>query len=482
MVYVQIGIIMVIVGFNLILVNYEGKKTKLNKLLKKCILPGQLWIYDKLLKRYVMQNRIKKDRELLGEGNDEKLRMEYAQRLTMANMIVVFVCIIAIVIGLKEENNKTIVKPDYYDGSKNMDIVVDIDNTKGELSDENKGVIEENLSILVETTKMSEESFNELVDEVIEYIYEELPGENESVDEIIYPINMVTTYPDNSEISITWITDEEGYIDSKGNITQVPKEEDVVVELLAIIGCHGYETMISVNICILQRDLSDVELLKEFIQISVDEQNKDTENNVIELPDEIGGIKLSYPVKKDNMRVIAFVLIGLGAAIIVVFGKDYEVKKRADKVRKSMEREYSHIVSKLTLLMRAGMNITRAWRKLASDGESCDYGDRGIYELMGISIKEMDSGVSICECMRRFAMKTQCEPYIRLSTYINQNINKGTGAILDILELEMLKASTERKNEILRAGEKAGTKMIFPMMLLLMIVLIITIIPALMMM
>lgn len=482
MVYVQMGIVMVIVGFNLILLNYDCKKQRLKELLKMCVLPGQLWLYDKLLKRYVAQSCVKKDRELLGDGNESKLRMEYAKRLTLANVIVVFVCIVSITLGMKEESNRVISKPEYYDGSKNMDIVVDIDNTKGDLSDEEKEVIKENISITVETSKMTKESFDKLVDEVVEYIYEELPGDNDSVNEIIHPINMVTTYPSNSEVSITWITDEEGYIDSRGNITEVPKAGDEVVELLAIIGCHGYETMVSINICILQRDLSGVELLKEFIKISVDEQNKDTENKTIELPDEIAGIKLTYPVKKDDTRLVLFMLLGIGGAIVVVFGRDYEIKKRAQKVRQSMEREYPHIVAKLTLLMKAGMNITRAWRKLSSDGGGCDYGDDNIYELMGMSVKEMDSGISVSECVRSFAIKTQCEPYIRLSTYINQNMSKGTGAILDILELEMLKASSERKNEILRAGEKASTKMVFPMMLLLMIVLAITIIPALMMM
>lgn len=482
MIYVQIGIIIVVVGFNTILFNYNVKGRKVNKLLKMGILPGQLWIYDKLLKKYVAQSKIKKDRELLGENDEEKVRIEYAKRLTIANIIVVCVCMLTIFLGMKEESNEKIVKPEYYDGSKDMDIVVDIDNTDGDLSDEDKEVIEENLSITIETTKMTQESFDELVDEVVEYVYEELPGENTSLDEIIHPINMVTTYPDNSEVSITWITDEEGYIDSKGNITEVPKAEDEVVELLAIIGCHGYETMVSINICILQRDLSSVELLKEFIKISVEEQNKDTESKTITLPDEIGGIKLSYPVKKDNTRLVVLVLIGGVMAVVVVFGRDYEVKKRAIKLRGAMEREYPHIVAKLTLLMKGGMNITRAWRKLASDGGGDEYGNKNIYELMGMSVKEMDSGVSVCESMRNFAIKTQCEPYIRLSTYINQNINKGTGVILDILELEMLKATTERKNAILRAGEKAGTKMIFPMILLLIIVLAITIIPALMMM
>ncbi|MBQ3061196.1 MAG: hypothetical protein IJD02_02010 [Lachnospiraceae bacterium] len=483
MIYVNVCIISLIVLFNIALLNYGKKESEKSGFWKRGILPGQLFIYDKIVKNsYLSHTKVVQDGRLLGiETNEEKLRFDYARRLTLANLIIVAVCVIGILVsGTKGESN-IIEKPEYYDGSQNLDIKVDIDNTKGIMSDEEEEIIEDSLTITVEPARISEKEFYKLVDDVVKYIYEELPGENQSLDKVENALNFVDDYPDNNEVSIVWIPDEEGYIDSKGNIDETPKDKDVVVQILAIISCQGYETTVPIDVCVIRRDLSSMEMLHEFINISVEEQNKDLESKVIELPKDIGGVKLSYPMEEDNTTQVYLILMGVTGALIVVLGKDYENRRRVVHIKERMIKEYSNIVSKLIILMKSGMSIINAWKRVSY--ENAGYiREEKIYDLMKLSVREMESGVTAYECFKNFGIRAGSEPYVRLVTYINQNMSKGTGEILSILEMELVKACEERKNMILRAGEKASTKMIFPMIMLLIIIMAITVIPAIIMM
>ena len=68
--------------------------------------------------------------------------------------------------------------------------------------------------------------------------------------------------------------------------------------------------------------------------------------------------------------------------------------------------------------------------------------------------------------------------YRKLSTLLIQNVQKGAAGMLDTLRQESWKVNEERKNQIKRKGEEAGTKLLFPMMLMLGMVMILVIVPA----
>ena len=479
MTYFLVCILVAIVAFNLCMLKYDkGFSRRRNRF----ILPGQLFIYDRFLRSsLVIKSTVKKNRELIGEGqSDEDIRLEYAYRLTLANMVLVVVCLLGLVVGTQRKDDNVISKPEYYEGAIQVDIDVEADNSNNAMDDE-KGIIKDSMTVMIEPTRMSKDSFEKLSKEVLEYIYQELPGENKSLDEVMCPLNLVDDYPDNEEVTIVWITDEEGYINSKGEIEEPPKE-DVIVELLAIVGCQGYEATYPINVCIAKRDLSNMELIKSFIRIAIEEQNKDSQLKTVELPTEIAGVNLSYPQKQDVSKMVLLLLVGIMSGLVLVFGKDYEMKKKAEKLKENAWKEYSHIVSKLVLLMKGGVSVMNAWKKVAMDGCTLGVSQCYVYEMMRACVREIDNKKETYECLKSFAHKTGCESYLRLVTYINQNIHKGTDEILNILEMEMYKASQEKKNAVIKLGEKAGTKMMFPMMLLLLIVLVLAIIPALLMM
>ena len=90
----------------------------------------------------------------------------------------------------------------------------------------------------------------------------------------------------------------------------------------------------------------------------------------------------------------------------------------------------------------------------------------------------MKDGVSETKAIERFGKRCRLLPYMRFASVVSQNIRKGAEGILSILEGDSLEALEQRKARALAEGEKAGTKLLFPMMLMLGMVMILVIVPA----
>ena len=72
----------------------------------------------------------------------------------------------------------------------------------------------------------------------------------------------------------------------------------------------------------------------------------------------------------------------------------------------------------------------------------------------------------------------QLPEYIRLGSVLSQNLRKGAKGLTDLLETEAEASLNERKNHARKIGERAGTKLLLPMVLMLGIVLVVLMVPA----
>lgn len=147
-----------------------------------------------------------------------------------------------------------------------------------------------------------------------------------------------------------------------------------------------------------------------------------------------------------------------------------------------MQRDYPEIISKLTLLLGAGMTVKRAWRKIVMDYEEEKdiWGIRYAYEEMRQGCNEMESGITEAESYERFGRRCGMQIYVKLGALLSQNLRKGAKGMNQILKTEASQAFEERKARARRLGEEAGTKLLAPMFLMLAVVLVIVIVPAFM--
>ena len=157
-------------------------------------------------------------------------------------------------------------------------------------------------------------------------------------------------------------------------------------------------------------------------------------------------------------------------------------EKELARRRAQMQRDYPEIISKLTLLLGAGMTVKRAWRKIVMDYEEEKdiWGIRYAYEEMRQGCNEMESGITEAESYERFGRRCGMQIYVKLGALLSQNLRKGAKGMNQILKTEASQAFEERKARARRLGEEAGTKLLAPMFLMLAVVLVIVIVPAFM--
>ena len=103
-----------------------------------------------------------------------------------------------------------------------------------------------------------------------------------------------------------------------------------------------------------------------------------------------------------------------------------------------------------------------------------------MYEELCVMNQEMKEGISESQAIQHFGKRCGILPYLRFSSIMTQNIKKGSEGLITILEKESLDALEQRKEMALQLGEKASTKLLFPMMLMLGIVMAVIMVPAFM--
>ena len=163
------------------------------------------------------------------------------------------------------------------------------------------------------------------------------------------------------------------------------------------------------------------------------------------------------------------------------FGTDRDLKKQVNDRKEQLQLDYPEIVSSLALLIGAGMTVPNAWQRVAKDYRvrKQETGrKRYAYEEMLLTIYEMESGVAQTKAYERFGRRCRVQCYNRLSSMLSQNVKKGATNLAVLLREEAAYAFEERKHTARRFGEKAGTKLLMPMMMLLCMIMIVIMVPA----
>jgi pilus assembly protein TadC len=98
---------------------------------------------------------------------------------------------------------------------------------------------------------------------------------------------------------------------------------------------------------------------------------------------------------------------------------------------------------------------------------------------MLFTVYEMDNGVLQANAYERFGRRCRMSSYNRLATMLSQNIRKGAANLPMLLKAEADEAFQERKHLARKQGEKAGTKLLVPMIMLLAVAMVLITVPAL---
>ena len=279
--------------------------------------------------------------------------------------------------------------------------------------------------------------------------------------------------------SVSWFTDRPDVIDWDGTLLDAADPEGTPVKLTAAISFGEDTREEEIQICAYPRTLTESEARKKQILSAITSENSPENENLI-LPDTIGGKRAVWE-RAGGDRGLSLLLTGFILSILLLFSGIRNREADAERKKEEMLMDYPHIVSKLVLLLCAGLSMRSAFLMMASDyKESLENGGRrreGFEEILRLC-SDMEKGLSEAEAYESMGRRA-CEiRYRTFAALLVQNMRRGSRELIDLLSGEADEAFEERKRKARILGEKAGTKLIFPTMLMLLVVIAVIMTPA----
>lgn len=158
---------------------------------------------------------------------------------------------------------------------------------------------------------------------------------------------------------------------------------------------------------------------------------------------------------------------------IIFYISDRELFERVKKRRLAIQLDFPDFVNKLTLLINAGMTVSKAWERAAASGRQ-----RPLYAELASSVRNIRSGMAEHKAYEEFAKRCHVPVITRFITVILQNIRKGNAELVPVLRVFAIECWEIRKNTAKKYGEEASVKMLLPMTLMFIAILLIVGMPA----
>lgn len=402
----------------------------------------------------------------------------------ITNKKVLAVIFAAIVLGV------VLLIMDYFDTQKNFNGTL-IRNETGNGSYSQRLLFEageyaSDIEITVNDIRITKEQAGRLFIEAKQEIEKTCLGENISPDHIVTDLKFSESYA-NGLVEARWQLDNYEVINTDGTIVEEKtSSEGNLVNAIVYLNCGEYQELYNLSFMVYEPDSGSyaafIKRLKENIAA---EDEKTAESAEITLPKDCEEVPV-YWKKPMNYRGLQLMILGVVAGFAIAVGKQREEKNQAQKILEAKSKDYPEIVSNLSILMAAGISFKGSIeriskRYMARKKKDAEFRKEGYEEILR-TYREMKDGVGELEAIENLGARSGCKEFRKLSMLLSQNLRKGSRELVEMLEKEEALSFELRKQNALKAGEEASTKLLLPMLGMLGIVVVILIVPATMQM
>lgn len=190
----------------------------------------------------------------------------------------------------------------------------------------------------------------------------------------------------------------------------------------------------------------------------------------------IGGIvgfaMLSVGIAMDiGTRVVIVFLVPLLLCVIVGYLPLDRINSEVEERKESINSDFPQVISKLTLLTSAGLEVNQAWQLTMKSGEGV------LYQEMKLVSRDIANNVAPSEAYHRMQVKCNDKYVTKLASAITQNISKGNSEIVKYFRELNDESWMERKHSSRRMAEKVQSKLLIPTLLMFAGILILVIVP-----
>ena len=326
--------------------------------------------------------------------------------------------------------------------------------------------------------KYREEELQELYRQFAEVLPQRILGENTSLDSVRSNLKLLESY-EGFPFFVEWKSENGDVIGEDGKVS--PQQTVVPVVLTAKISYEQFSRETAITVRVIEKEETAAEKEKNQIaELLQQAQEADPEKERFQLPDKINGKDISWEEKdpKTGWKLLAG---AIATAAVVFFFQDRDLHDLVEKKKREERRTYPEILQKLTLYLQAGLTVRAAFCRVADDYEK-EQKNGGhplaAYEEMLITVREIRMGIPEGTAYENFGKRTGVREYVRLSTFLMQNLKKGSTALLQQLREEARQAEEMRIQNARKLSEEATTKLLLPMVMLLVIVMVMIMIPA----
>ena len=332
------------------------------------------------------------------------------------------------------------------------------------------------IPFLVEARRLSEEEQRKLQ----EKLYTELPDlikkENADLKHVVSDLNLVSSaagYP----FYLTWDSSNYKKISRDGKIDRKEIDTEEEVDLTVTISYGQEKTSFTYEVILLPETFDEEEIFFQSLEdlLSVIDMDGKSHSQIT-LPNRLQGKVIVWKEAKKNNAVLIIFLTVFGC-VMAARGMEKDLEKECKKRNQQLLSDYPGFVSKLRLYMSAGLTVKNAFYRIMKDYENPQK-KKYLYEEMKISCYQLENGVMEEQVYQEFGKRCGEARYRRLSFLLSVHLKRGNGQLLTLLAQEVDGAQEDRRNMAKKAGEEAGTRLLFPMMLMLVVVMFLVLLPA----
>ncbi len=165
-------------------------------------------------------------------------------------------------------------------------------------------------------------------------------------------------------------------------------------------------------------------------------------------------------------------ILGVLLAFAMIYGVQSGINAAVERKKDEIISEFPKMVSKLTLLINAGMLVRRAWDEVAnSNFESPLYGE------MRMASKDIEEGMLIEDAMDSFAARCGLKEIRKFSSIYVQAVKRGAAESVDSMKIMADEAWAQKKQLSKQKGEIAAQKLLVPNLIMFLGILIVVVVP-----
>lgn len=334
------------------------------------------------------------------------------------------------------------------------------------------------LPLEIGALEYEESQIEELHREAEVYLEAVVPGENESLTMItkalVFPESLPSTGGD-----IYWTTDAPWLVTSEGEVLNADLEEPKAVQIKAEISYGSERRYFFRTVMVYPAVYTGEEAVLRAVQTELSAREMASrKSDRFVLPETVLGYRIEPVATEDFGAKAFFVLLAIVVPALLYYGYFGSLDTRRKERKELAESIYTEFITKLSLMMAAGISVRQAFTRLAEEYER----NHGLQHVLAAELKvtkqELDNGRSETVVYEEFGRRIGVLAYRRMASLLTQNVSRGVQGMRGLLLQEAKEVMAQDRANIRQKGEQAGTKLLLPMMGLLFLVFAILLVPA----